>query len=191
MTTPTAEVVDPGQAPSAGELSRSGRAPPTLGPVTGWITKIVLLGLADAIALLGLLIAFNEEAWGYFAVLAITLVALNVVYLPRRYVPMKYLLPGVFFLLCFGIYPVLYTGYMSTTNYGTGFVLSEDQAIDQIQSQSISQAEGATALRRHADGRHRRDVRRLRAVRPGDRGGLPRHDRRPRAARGRPRDCSC
>jgi arabinogalactan oligomer/maltooligosaccharide transport system permease protein len=40
---------------------------------------------------------------------------------------------------------VLYTAYASTTNYGTGFVLSRDQAIDQIQSQSISRTEGSTA----------------------------------------------
>ncbi len=62
---------------------------------------------------------------------------------------MKYLLPGVFFLLVFGVYPVLYTAYTSTTNYGTGFVLTKDQAIAQIQSQSISQAEGVDGVRRH------------------------------------------
>ena len=76
----------------------------------------------------------------------VTLVALNVVYLPRRYVPMKYLLPGLFFLAVFGVYPVLYTAYASTTNYGTGFVLSQDQAIDQIQSQSIGPVEESAAF---------------------------------------------
>ena len=73
-----------------------------------------------------------------------SLVAFNVVYLPRRFVPMKYLLPGLFFLAVFGIYPVLYTAYASTTNYGTGHVLSKSQAIDQIQSQSVRPVEGAT-----------------------------------------------
>ena len=57
---------------------------------------------------------------------------------------MKYLLPGSFFLAVFGIYPVLYTAYASTTNYGTGHVLSKSQAIDQIQSQSVRPVEGAT-----------------------------------------------
>ncbi len=75
--------------------------------------------------------------------LGVTLVVLNVVYLPRRYVPLKYLLPGLFFLAVFGIYPVLYTGYASFTNYGTGHVLTKTQAIDQIQSQSV-QAGGRT-----------------------------------------------
>jgi arabinogalactan oligomer/maltooligosaccharide transport system permease protein len=58
---------------------------------------------------------------------------------------MKFLFPGLFFLAVFGIYPVLYTAYASTTNYGTGFVLTENQAIDQIQSQSIGQTEGSVA----------------------------------------------
>jgi arabinogalactan oligomer/maltooligosaccharide transport system permease protein len=115
------------------------------GTTSGWITKIVLLGLVDALAVTGLLIAWEQEAWGYVGVLAVTLVALNVVYLPRRYVPMKFLLPGLFFLAAFGVYPVLYTAYASTTNYGTGFVLSKSQAIDQIQSQSMGRTEGATA----------------------------------------------
>jgi arabinogalactan oligomer / maltooligosaccharide transport system permease protein len=103
------------------------------------------LGLADALAIAGLLIAIDARAWGYATLLAVTLVVLNVAYLPRRYIPLKFLLPGVFLLVVFALYPVLYTVYTSTTNYGTGFVLSKDQAIDQIQSQSIGRVEGATA----------------------------------------------
>ena len=148
MATPTAEVLDGGSAPTSGPPSKGPPRPfdEAAGTTTGWIIKIILLGLADALAVLGLIIAFNEEAWPYFGVLLVMLVALNVIYLPRRYVPMKYLLPGLFFLLCFGVYPVLYTAYTSFTNYGTGFVLSKDQAILQIQSQSIQQAEGSIAF---------------------------------------------
>ncbi len=144
MAVPTAPTTDR-PTPTA-EPPKQRPVDAAAGTTTGWIVKIVLLGLADALAVVGLLIALDKQAWGYFAFLAVTLVALNVVYLPRRYVPMKYLLPGLFFLLCFGIYPVLYTVYTSTTNYGTGFVLSKDQAIAQIQSQSITPAEGATAF---------------------------------------------
>ena len=161
------------------------------GTASGWIVKIVLLGLADALAIIGLLIAFDQEAWGYVAVLVVTLVALNVVYLPRRYVPMKYLLPGLFFLAVFGVYPVLYTAYASTTNYGTGFVLAEDQAIDQIQSQSISQAEGSTAYDvtplRGPDGRFAG----YGLYDPETERALPRHDRGPRAARRAGPSCRC
>jgi arabinogalactan oligomer/maltooligosaccharide transport system permease protein len=146
VTTPQAPVLDRDRAPAP--RGGSGALPPRArdpGTATGWITKIVLLGLVDALAVTGLLIAWEQEAWGYVGVLSVTLVGLNVVYLPRRYVPMKFLLPGLFFLAAFGVYPVLYTAYASTTNYGTGFVLSKSQAIDQIQSQSMGRTEGATA----------------------------------------------
>ena len=116
------------------------------GTTTGWMVKILLVGLVDAIAVAGLLIAIEAQAWGFSAVLAVTLVAVNVVYLPRRYVPMKYLLPGLFFLSVFALYPVLYTAYASTTNYGTGHVLTKDQAVDQIERQSIGTVEGATTF---------------------------------------------
>jgi arabinogalactan oligomer / maltooligosaccharide transport system permease protein len=125
---------------------RRGGAPPAAGGTAlGWIVKIVLLGMADAVAVTGLFIAAEAEAWGYVTLLAVTLVVVNAVYLPRRYVPLKFLVPGVFFLAVFAMYPVLYTAYSSTTNYGTGHVLSKQQAIDQIQSQSIGRAEGSTA----------------------------------------------
>jgi ABC-type sugar transport system permease subunit len=112
--------------------------------MSGWIAKILLLGAADALAVYGLIVAVDKQAWGYAALLAVMLVVLNVVYLPRRFVPLKYLVPGVFFLAVFALYPVLYTVYASTTNYGTGHVLSKSQAIDQIQSQSVRAVEGAT-----------------------------------------------
>ncbi len=143
----TAGVAEPGETRASSPLPADGGRSPfaDAGTTSGWLIKIVLVGLVDAIAVAGLLIAVDAEAWGYAAVLAVTLVAVNIVFLPRRFVPMKYLLPGLFFLAVFGIYPVLYTAYASTTNYGTGHVLSRDQAIAQIQSQSVRRAEGATA----------------------------------------------
>ena len=142
----TTEEPTPGSSPASvlerqhADVLGGGRG----GRTSGWIVKILLLGATDAIVIAGLTMAIDHEAWGYVAVLAISLVAFNVVYLPRRFIPMKYLLPGLFFLAVFGIYPVLYTAYASTTNYGTGHVLSKSQAIDQIQSQSVRPVEGAT-----------------------------------------------
>jgi len=142
----TDAVVAPGatRAPALGPPALRPRGGRFGGSTPGWIAKILLLGAADALAVVGIVITLDKKAWGYFAVLFVTLIALNVAYLPRRLVPMKYLLPGVFFLAVFGIYPVLYTVYTSTTNYGTGHVLSKAQAIDQIQGQSVRAVEGAT-----------------------------------------------
>jgi arabinogalactan oligomer/maltooligosaccharide transport system permease protein len=144
-------MLDTGPAPGATRAPALDLPPPPRlgggrfgGSVSGWMAKILMLGAADALAVYGLIVAVDKQAWGYAALVAVTLVVLNVVYLPRRLVPLKYLVPGVFFLAVFGLYPVLYTVYASTTNYGTGHVLSKAQAIDQIQSQSVRAVEGAT-----------------------------------------------
>ncbi len=141
----TAPVVDEPTAPPGPQRGASAPRAGDGGTVTGWIVKIVLLGLADALAVAGWLVALDREAWGYLAVLTVIIVVVNVAYLPRRFVPMKYLVPGLILLAVFALYPVLYTVYASTTNYGTGFVLSKNQAIAQIQSQSIGRTEGAVS----------------------------------------------
>ena len=49
--------------------------------------------------------------------------------------PLKFLVPGVLFLLGFQIVPILYTINVAFTNYSTGHVLSKNEAITQIQLQ--------------------------------------------------------
>jgi len=148
VTTAVGGAPDEGRAPRPPGHDHQHSAPigPDPGTTSGWIAKIVMLGLVDALAVAALLIAWEAEAWGYTTLLAVTLVVMNVAYLPRRFVPMKYLLPGLFFLAVFALYPVIYTAYTSTTNYGTGFVLSKDQAIRQLQSQSLGRTEGSVAF---------------------------------------------
>ena len=165
--------------------AREARAPsPTpAGRRPGWIVKIVLLGLADALAIAGLLIAFDEEAWGYAAVLGVTLVALNVVYLPRRYVPMKYLLPGLFFLPCSASTRCCTrrTSRRRTTAPASCCPRTRRSSRSRASRSARSRGRRRTTSRRC---RTRRRVRRLRPLRPRDRGALPRHDRRAGAARG-------
>lgn len=121
--------------------------PPRLnryGNPVGLAVKILLLGLLNAIGIWGISVMIRQPDWQFAIAAAAALIAIDVVYLsPRRFIPAKYLLPGTLFLLVFAVYPVLYTVYISTTNYGTGNNLSEEQAIDQIQRQSISATEEA------------------------------------------------
>jgi arabinogalactan oligomer/maltooligosaccharide transport system permease protein len=108
------------------------------GSSTGLIVKLVLLALLNAVALWGITVMLAEPDYALAVASAIALIVIDVVYLSRRrFVPGKYLVPGTIFLAAFAIYPVLYTVYISTTNYGTGNNLSRSQAIDQIQRQSI------------------------------------------------------
>jgi arabinogalactan oligomer / maltooligosaccharide transport system permease protein len=96
------------------------------------------------------------RAWSWLAVVVAATLALNVVFLSRRRIAAKYLVPGVLFLLAFQVYPVLYNVYIAFTNYGTGNILTQEQAIEQIEIRSlVTPAEAvryaATPLARDTD----------------------------------------
>ncbi len=55
---------------------------------------------------------------------------------PRAY-PLRYLAPGLFFLVVMVLVPVVYNVYISFTNYSTGHILSKEQAIEVLTSKEI------------------------------------------------------
>jgi arabinogalactan oligomer / maltooligosaccharide transport system permease protein len=125
-------LVDPPQTP----IDPGGAvAPPPPAPrssITGILLKILLMGAFNALAVYGLLATYSQSLWGMFSFLLFTAIVGNVVYFSRRMVPAKYLAPGMFFLIIFQIYVVLYTGFASLTNYGDGRNLTQDVALERI-----------------------------------------------------------
>lgn len=116
-------------------------APVTL---TGLAVKVVLLGLTAGIALWAAFPLVGAEAWTGLAVLLIVTAALFYLYLTRRHVPAKYLVPGTLFLIAFQILPVLYTASTAFTNLGDGHRGSKQDAITSIQTASVTQVPGST-----------------------------------------------
>jgi arabinogalactan oligomer/maltooligosaccharide transport system permease protein len=98
----------------------------------GFVVKLVLVLLVDALGVYGILAAAAQRQWGIVAFLAVALVAVNVVYFSRRAVPAKYLLPGLVFLLVYQVFVVLYTGYTAFTNYGDGHNSTRADALEAI-----------------------------------------------------------
>jgi len=122
------------------------RRPPGTGTfrVGAFTTKLLLIALVNGFAMFAMQ---REIALGETGALVATLLAtlaIDVVYLSRRAVPLKYLVPGTIFMLLFIVYPVAYTVYISFTNYGTGNLLTKDQAIERLVVNSLStEADGA------------------------------------------------
>jgi arabinogalactan oligomer/maltooligosaccharide transport system permease protein len=139
-------VTDPGRERPGSVGPESDAAPDELFSTTGLVVKIVLLGIINALVIWALPTMVREKDYPFAIASVIGLVLIDVVYLsPRRLVAAKYLLPGTLFLLIFAVYPVLHTIYTSTTNYGTGNILSKERAIDQIERNSVGA--GAEAVR--------------------------------------------
>lgn len=96
----------------------------------GFVVKVLLMALVDAVGISVLLSAMRVEAWVIFGGSAVVLIAANWIYFSRRNVPLKYIFPGLVFLFVFQIFTLLYTGYVAFTNYGTGHAGSQDQAVE-------------------------------------------------------------
>lgn len=119
--------------------------PAQFASTTGLVVKIVLLAFVNAITLWALPTMLDKHDYPFAVASILAVLVIDVVYLSqRRFVPAKYLVPGTILLLIFVVYPVLYTIYVSTTNYGTGNILSKGVAIERIEANSVSAGETAT-----------------------------------------------
>lgn len=109
----------------------------------GTLIKIAVLGLIDAGVVFVLMTLIAKHAWNIFALLAIIGLAINFIYLRRGGLPAKYLAPGVILLLIFQVYVVGFSGYISTTNYGSLHNGSYESALDAIKQSAYAPIEGA------------------------------------------------
>jgi arabinogalactan oligomer / maltooligosaccharide transport system permease protein len=114
------------------------------GSLVGLVAKLLFLGVINGSALWAVITLLPDRAWTPIVVVTLATLALDFVYLSKRTLPLKFLIPGTLVLLIFQVYPVLYTGYIGFTNYGTGNVLTREQAVGRLVSDSIRVPEGAT-----------------------------------------------
>ncbi|MFF5177378.1 ABC transporter permease subunit [Micromonospora sp. NPDC000316] len=135
----------PGREPVGPRPSRS-RAARDHAPITltGLVGKVLLLGLTAGIAVWAAFPLIDGAMWAGLALLAASTAGLFYLYLTRRHIPAKYLVPGTLFLIAFQVVPVLYTASTAFTNFGDGHRGSKDEAIVAIQTSSVTQVPGST-----------------------------------------------
>jgi arabinogalactan oligomer/maltooligosaccharide transport system permease protein len=96
----------------------------------GFMVKLFLMMLVNALGLAIVFSAMNVEAWGVLISTVVLVIAANIIYFGRRTLPLKYVYPGLVFLLVFQVFVFLYTGVVSFTNYGSGHAGSMEQAVE-------------------------------------------------------------
>lgn len=145
-TSPTATAVT--EASHSGDRRPRRRVVEKLprGSTPGLIAKIALMALIDAFGVYVVLAAWAEGSFGILWAMVALLVAANYVYFSRRTLPLKYILPGLAFLLVYQIYVVLYTGYVAFTNYGDGHNSTKEDAISALLAQNERRVEGSAGL---------------------------------------------
>lgn len=124
--------------PSAESHSRGWR-----GLGWGFLVKLAIMAVINALGLLALISAFRVESWWIFGITLALLVIADIVYFTKKALPLKYLLPGLAFLFVFQIFVFGYTAYIAFTNYGTGHAGSMEQAVDAALIQGERRVEGS------------------------------------------------
>jgi hypothetical protein len=110
----------------------------------GLIVKYILLSLVDSIGGYAVYLMAVAGLWIPAAVLVLSLVGINWLYLTERAVPLKYLLPGTITMAIFAVLPIIYTVYIAFTNYSTGHVLSKEEAITAIANEGYTDYDAFT-----------------------------------------------
>lgn len=113
---------------------------------SGFIVKLALMAVVNAFGVYVIIAAWTAESWGMLAAMIAMLAIADWVYFSRRTVPLKYIFPGLVFLLVFQVFTIAYTGWVAFTNYGDGHNSTKDQAIEALLVQNERRVEGAPSV---------------------------------------------
>ncbi|MDN4471791.1 ABC transporter permease subunit [Demequina zhanjiangensis] len=109
----------------------------------GFLVKLLLMMLVNALGVAAIMAAWNVEQWTILAVSVVFLIAADWVYFAKRTLPLKYIFPGLVFLLIFQVFTMGYTAYVATTNYGAGHNVNMQQAVDAALIQDERRVDGS------------------------------------------------
>ncbi|MEW1841769.1 ABC transporter permease subunit [Nonomuraea angiospora] len=103
------------------------------------VSRIAVLAVAAAILLYAVPPLVAAESWVSLALLGAVSAAIAYLYLTRRFIPAKYLVPGTVFLIAFQVFPVVYTVTTAFTNFGDGHRGDKAAAVTAIETGSVRQ----------------------------------------------------
>ncbi len=110
-----------------------------------WVRSIAV-AVFDAFAIWVIAQLFANESLAVGSLFLAAFLLVNWAYLNPRAQASRWLTPGLVLMALFVVYPVLYTAYISFTNYQTGNLLSRDQAIERLEEARIRTGESGEVL---------------------------------------------
>ena len=103
----------------------------------GGAFRLIVVVLIDALLFSVIPAVIAGRSWTLLLLIGVIAALVNFAYLWPGAQALRWLTPGLVFLLLFVVWPLVYTAYVSLTNYQTGNVLSKDQVIEQLERQVI------------------------------------------------------
>lgn len=100
----------------------------------GFWLRTLGLALLDALAVYAFIVFVGDGDWIVAGLLAVVVILINRVYLWPGTHALRWLTPGLTFLLIFMVIPIIFTAFVSVTNWSTGHTLTKGQAIEVLES---------------------------------------------------------
>jgi ABC-type sugar transport system permease subunit len=114
------------------------------GNLSGIVLRLVFLAIFDAFAIFTGWQFIQNGGVPLAAVVWLIALLITIVFLRNDAMPLRWIMPGLAFMILMHIYPVVFTVYTAFTNYGDGHLIAKDVAIEQIESRTYLPAEGKT-----------------------------------------------
>jgi ABC-type sugar transport system permease subunit len=112
--------------------------------VSGMIVRLILLGIFDILAIWLIVGLLGDGYWPLAAMIVLITIFLNVVFLRKGMYPLRWMAIGLSLMALLSVYPILYTFWISFTNYGDGHLLTKQQSIDTLERQTYLPEGGVT-----------------------------------------------
>jgi ABC-type sugar transport system permease subunit len=106
--------------------------------------RLMGLMILDALVSVWVSLLFGDGYWPLAAMVIIITVGINYVVLKADAFPLRWISPGLAFMLLLSVYPIIYTVYISFTNFGTGHLLPKKQTIEVLEQRQFLPESGAT-----------------------------------------------
>lgn len=102
------------------------------------IIRYLILAIFNAIIFYAIPLSISFESWFLLSLIVVNAFLVNFVYLTNRFKPMKWILPGMIFMISFVVFPAFYNTYVSFTNWSTGHILNKSQAIQILEDRTYT-----------------------------------------------------
>ncbi len=129
---------------SAVKTSASGGASSTGGSaLIGRLVQIAILVAIDLFAAFLVINLARDGIWEFAIFLALVTLFVNVIQFRKELFPIRWISPALVLMGVMVIYPILYTVYVSLTNYSDGNFLTKTQVINQVSRERFLPEGGA------------------------------------------------
>jgi len=94
--------------------------------------------ILDAFALLSIYIMLGDGVWQLAIIVGTITLLLNVIWLHPKGYPLRWMSPGLSFMILISVFPILMTIYFAFTNFGTGHILTKPQVIEVVEERTFT-----------------------------------------------------